>query len=197
MAGFTYKCLQKMYPTPTDRHFRTQIQGIELLVGHLPTLQRTPFPYLSLLPTQRVSSISSMTDAVSKKNFALNFCHPDASYHECLCCPQCVTLGFFCGSLSRPITFERKKLICKHTSKSQSDYITHTNMHTNIFKMYGIVLHFKSTSFVRLLLRLSPSKTLLRGFQRSPQRQDEHRRQQTTNVYDGFQQCAEACAHFK
>ena len=147
--------------------------------------------------TTKVEQTRSTSMLLQKRYLSQSITNDRSEMGALLCCPQCVTLGFFCGSLLRPITFERKKLICKHTSKSQSDYITHTNMHTNIFKMYGIVLHLKLTSFVRLLLRLSPSKTLLRGFQRSPQRQDEHRRQQTTNVYDGFQQCAEACAHFK
>ena len=65
MAGFTYKCLQKMYPTPTERRFRTQIQGVELLVCHLPILQRPLFLHLSLVPTRRVPSTSSVTDAVA------------------------------------------------------------------------------------------------------------------------------------
>ena len=48
MAGFTYKYLQKMYPTPTDRHFRTQIQGIEISLNSLYAIYQLfsalPFP---------------------------------------------------------------------------------------------------------------------------------------------------------
>jgi hypothetical protein len=66
MAGFTYKCLQKMYPTPTERHFKTQIRGVELLECQLPTLRRTLSPHISISPTQRVTSVSSMKNAAAK-----------------------------------------------------------------------------------------------------------------------------------